>query len=197
MTFLAAIVILSLSWQILGYLARRTVGFDPRNELSASLYVITALPAFAVGVYKLELERTNRLLKIIQICSMLAISDLIMSFIGIFRTIQFWEPMNQLMHGSTGYLTYGCLALTLSNKLSQNKNKMKILIALSKISYSVYLWHLPIFILCLEMFGSNFVGFFLALIITFAASYLSFTLFEKPFIKYSTQNVVFKVKGRQ
>lgn len=194
MTALTSLIIISLTWQILGYFARRTVGFDPRNELSATFYVITAIPAFALGVYKLELEKSSKGLKLVKACSMLAVADLLMSFFGIFFEFQFWDPINQLMHGATGYLTYGCLALSLSRKLNEINWTLKILVILSKISYSVYLWHLPIIILCLENYGPSVLSLIMALLITLIVSYLSFRILEKPFIIYSAQNVVLREK---
>lgn len=196
MAVLTSIIIISLSWQILGYFAREIIGFDPRNELSATFYVITALPAFAVGVYKIELEKSNRGLLLIRAFSMLAIADLAMSFFGIFRVFQFWDPINQLMHGSTGYLTYGCLALTLSNMFSHTTKKIRLLSSLSKISYSVYLWHLPLLVLCMEKFDSSVPTLFLAIILTIIVSLLSFRVIEAPFIKYSAEKVRLEEKGK-
>jgi peptidoglycan/LPS O-acetylase OafA/YrhL len=193
-TFLAVLIGISLSWQIFGYIARQTIGFDPRNELSATLYLFTALPAFAIGVYKHEIEKSDLGKALSKICALFAIADLIMSFIRIVYDLQFWNPINQLMHGSTGYLAYGCLAFCLSNALSKSKLKFKLLIPISKISYSIYLWHLPILIFCMEEFGSHMLSLIFALFLTYIVSILSFQFIEKPFIGYSAKKIKLEVQ---
>jgi peptidoglycan/LPS O-acetylase OafA/YrhL len=195
-TFLASLIGISLSWQIFGYIARQTTGFDPRNELSATLYLITALPAFAVGVYRQEIGKSGLGSKLAKTCSMLAIADLIMSFVRIFYDLQFWNPINQMMHGSTGYLAYGCLALYLSNALCKSEVKLKILVPISKISYSIYLWHLPILIFCMKEFGSHVLSLVIALFLTYIVSMLSFHFIERPFIIYSARKISLEVQGK-
>ena len=160
-----AVIIVSLSWQVFGYLARRYMSFDSNNNLSATFYLITALPAFVIGIYKEEVTKSLRLRKIISIFATIAVVDIFIGAIGAVNKIEVLYPINQLMHGSFGYLAYGALALKLLDKLEEKGYSPKSLKFVSEISYSLYLWHLPLILFSISIFGRGFISFTLSIIL--------------------------------
>ncbi|CAN2170419.1 COG1835 Predicted acyltransferases [Candidatus Nanopelagicaceae bacterium] len=183
------IVTVGISWQVFGYVARTYLGFDSNYNLSATFYLMTALPAFVIGIYRNEVTKSSRLRRALTIFATFAVADSVIAAVGILYEVDVWYPVNQLMHGSFGYLAFGALALKLLDGLERKRYSPKSLKFISQISYSLYLWQLPIILFSINSFGRGIKSFTLSVLLLGVAGFLSYKILEEPFVRASRRTI--------
>lgn len=124
-----------------------------------------------------EKEITGRLNEILgYLIGAISSLSLLMSFITMSVYTDWFYPFGFLM---TDILT---LLLMISFLNSQYiRESFGILDWFGKRSYSVYLWHYPIFVITNLIYGSMFLNIFLILLVVMLISDLTYRLVEKPF----------------
>ena len=181
-------------WQFIGGILRLKYGFDQSYDWSCRLFFITALPAFTLGFYQALGKKIKSIDLIINIFGFLGIVEVLLRCISIFipRVAQATAPLDELLHGSLGYLVYGSLSIlaikSKESKLALWITKSPILKASGVISYSIYLLQVPILMLIAEIFGTTFISLGIAVAMLILVSTLSYFTVEKPMVKYAKRN---------
>lgn len=185
-------IILGIAWQTVGGYFREKNGFDTEYQISSLLFIITTIPAFVLGVYAREIRSNSGIINFAKFaCLPIFLFDLIGALIKSIngkdiRTTLF----NNLMHGSTSYFIYGAVFLLLIFKIEENSfNRIiqKPLVKIGKISYSIYLIHVPILLYFEEKLGTSFLVAFLAIGAIILLSAIIYSLIERPFMTVSTR----------
>lgn len=197
--FTLMVIALSASWQIIGGFLRAKFGFDSDYNFSSMFYFISALPAFIIGMFYKELKE-NKLTEIgLKLISGLAILDVLLSVLDCFLDLSVINISRHMMHGSIGYICYGALfGRFLHSKTSENilaRSGFKILAKLGEISYSVYLWHLPVLLFFVHHFGAKFSVIYAALVSIFLIAVISYSLIEKVWLNFSSRKLEFDYIG--
>lgn len=184
---------IGLAWESLAGLARIHFHFDQNYNWSSRFFLITSLPAFALGISGALQKSFGKLVdKIILLGALIAIIDI---FVGALpecvRVIAILHSIsNFAFKGSLGFLVYGCLSLFLIRKVPKPNKIMDVVIGIfSKIgrfSFSLYLWHVPIFLFISKNYGTSFRFQVLSIFAASIFGYVSYYLIEKPMLIFST-----------
>lgn len=189
------LIITAILWQLIGGYLRAKYGFDSKYDWSSRLFLLTALPSFSFGIYHYFQEQGmhSSFIEIIYRFGLsLVLIDLITRILQC--TSEYRYPyiieFQSIMHGALGYLAYGSLgllALRIKSTWYPVRNFPKrislIVSFLGKISFSIYLYHLPCLVLAHSV-TPTVLGIFISWFSTLILSYLSFLLVEKPFHDY-------------
>ncbi len=153
------------------------------GSLDLKLSILWAIPYFLIGCFfgiiytRVEFKKHG--------VFVLALPALMIIYPNIFVDI---FGMNHTMWNSPLIFAFLSVVFFAVVFLTPDSNRFlanKIGDFLGKISYSLYLWHLPILIILYPYAKSNpLIFFFIFLAISLVASYLSFKLFESPCRKY-------------
>lgn len=197
--FSLMIIAASASWQIIGGFLRAKIGFDSDYNYSSMFYFITALPAFIIGMFYKELKE-NKLTGIgLKLISSLAICDVLLSILDCALDLSVIDISKNMMHGSIGYICYGALfARILHSQTSENRLSgfgFSLLAKLGEISYSIYLWHLPVLLFFVRHFGADFSTLCSALLSIILISMISYSLIEKTWVNFGSTKLKFDYIG--
>ncbi len=157
------------------------------------------MPAFIIGMFYKELKR-NKLAEIgLKLISSLALLDMLLATLDCFLDLGVIDISSTMMHGSIGYICYGALfARFLHSKTSENRlpnSGFKILAKLGDISYSIYLWHLPVLLFFVNHYGAKFSVVCAATLSIFLISVVSYSLIEKVWVNLSSRILKFDYIG--
>ena len=150
----AALMVISVIWQAGSGIARQLGSFDITLDWSARLYLLSAIPAFLLGMLASsgELERSSRALSAVRIAAGAAMLDVAVRaliIVGLPLT-SLSSNLDNAMHGSIGYLAYGSLGVLFIRGAEQPgwrdrvSHRYPFLVSVGNASFSLYLWHLPV-----------------------------------------------------
>lgn len=198
-------IFLGLSWQLVSGGLRIYGRFDSSYDWSARMFLVTALPAFTLGMYASFVERNGKLAvmeKIIKLGVFLAAFETIFRFCDLFLInlpVALQLP-RAAMHGSLGYLAFGSVGFILLTRsyrgiLYENAISRRIIALvgiIGQISFSIYLWHLPLFEWSAHHSRSLPEGALLAFPTIGVVSIVSYMLIERPCHSYAVEH--FKIR---
>jgi peptidoglycan/LPS O-acetylase OafA/YrhL len=180
-----------MSWQVIGGYFRNYGTFDTNYAWSSGLYVISALPTFSAGIF-LYYNFDKKSLRIFYIISVLAIIHIFISIfqlfeIGLIPPIKYF---NQATYGTFGFLIYGSLGLVILKNILENKkiftNNFELYLSeLGVVSYSVYLWNLPVLVYTKRLDLNLIASISLSSLLIGASSSISYLFIEKLFMNWS------------
>jgi peptidoglycan/LPS O-acetylase OafA/YrhL len=202
---LYAMIFLGLSWQLVSGALRMQNGFDNSYDWSARMFLVTALPAFALGMYASFVQRNGKLAvmqKIIKLGVILSAFETIFRFCDVLliELPAGLQLPRTAMHGSLGYLAFGSVGFILINhdykkdflKRVFLRGMIDFFARIGKISFSIYLWHLPIIQWSARQSLSLLEATFLAALAIGAISTVSYMLIERPCHLYAVKH--FKIR---
>ena len=186
-------------WQVLSGYLRQKFGFDENYNWSARFFVLTAMPSFAIGIYG-YVQKSHSRLKITDGAVRFGLLLVIFDFLTrLYMTLSDRQPIfilqfESIMHGSFGYLAYGSLGFFLLSwrgpgirKYSLVGHAFQFLAFVGRISFSVYLWHLPILMVARNI-DSSMISILSSCIMIGLVSYFSYLLIEKPFHDFAIRH---------
>jgi len=184
-------VFASLLWEALGSFCRTHFGFDARYDWSSRLFILTSITPLLLGVVLGKNSHVSSKVKLmINTLSIIAICDVCLSFTpaheGLLNNIH--KLSSFAFRGSFGFLVYGCLGaklILLSWAPTKNWDRIleRLFIKLGHISFSVYLWHVPVLNYCNHRFGYGLGSLALAIVSILIISNISYVIVERPFIQ--------------
>jgi peptidoglycan/LPS O-acetylase OafA/YrhL len=182
-------------WQSLGGYFREKNGFDSNYEFSSFFFVLTTIPAFAIGIFARNLQRAFQIFTILKVVCLIIVTFDIVG--GVVKTIFDVETrytiFNNYMRGSASFFVYGIVFLMLIIRVESWNFKNQIFSTCAQIgemSYSIYLIHVPILLFFAEHVSESLASAFFALIVILFASKVSYAIFEKPFMQISKKEIL-------
>ena len=165
-----------------------------RNYISATFYFLHAriwelILGSLIAYFEIKLGHRGQD-KIL--CSVLPILGLILiCYSFIYFDSETFHPSFYTLIPATGVTLI--LWFTRKDNITSRILSYKIFVKIGLISYSLYLWHYPIFSFAnhLEIFFSNNLGKFLLIIITFILSIFTYYFIEQPARKLKSLKIVF------
>jgi len=198
---LYSMIFLGLSWQLVSGALRMQNGFDNSYDWSARMFLVTALPAFALGMYASFVQRNGKLAvmqKMVKLGLILAASETIFRCCDILliELPAGLQLPRTAMHGSLGYLAFGSVGFILINhdykesffKRDFIRRTIGFVAMIGQISFSIYLWHLPLIQWSARQSLSLLEATFLAALAVGAISVVSYMLIERPCHIYAVQH---------
>lgn len=181
------LTMLSFIWQLIGGYFRTYHGFDSNVDWVSRLYPLTGASAFLIGV----LYKRNGIPKGLMSKGKLVIYPLIASEVFSSIFVSFSEEnlpteiIQTMFHGSVGYFSYGLCAVLYLQNVDTKRMKKGTLSRVGVMSYSLYLWHLPMLQVYADETNRNIALFPGVIIAILFVTYLSYIIVEKPFISMS------------
>ncbi len=146
------------------------------GELFIGSALAVAAPAIAIG---------TRSARAVSIASCLAFTVLFVCFFAL-------EPSDSWLYQG-GFIALALIAAVVVLAAADGRSivnrlfELRVLVGLGRISYSLYLWHYPIFLLLAPKLESTAVRFAVCAIVTALATFISYRWIERPGMSLSRQ----------
>ena len=191
--FLVFSIMVSLFWEGIGGILRSHEHFDLNYNWSARLFLLTALPTFALGIYKSKECSDGLLIRWgINAGCVIAICDVVARCLpnNMHVLVRLHSYSHFIFQGGFGFFVYGCLSYKLlgATNLKIFKWIRALLQKVGQFSYSLYLWHVPILYFILNHLGSGFGSTFLAIFLAFSVAKISYLLIEHPCLNFAKRH---------